>query len=156
VIVGGNGDAIYRRLMVAMGRPDLADDPRLADNAGRVAHQALIDEAITAWTIGQDLATAVSVLEDAGVPVGPVYDAPDILADPHYAERGMLVPHEVEMEPGTVRSVTFPGVVPRLERFPGSTRGVGPDLGAHTAEVLAEVAGIDAVDLARLREGGVV
>ncbi|WP_100497793.1 CaiB/BaiF CoA transferase family protein [Geodermatophilus chilensis] len=156
VIVGGNGDAVYRRLMTAVGRADLAEDPRLADNAGRVAHRELIDAAITAWTTGRDLATAVAVLEDAGVPVGPVYAAADILADPHYAERDMLVRHEVEVEPGTVRPVTFPGVVPKLERSPGSTRGVGPDLGAHTAEVLAELAGVDAEDLARLCERGVV
>ncbi|WNV74087.1 CaiB/BaiF CoA-transferase family protein [Geodermatophilus sp. DSM 44513] len=156
VVIGGNGDAIYRRLMTAVGRPDLAGDPRLADNTGRVAHRGLIDAAITAWTAGQDLGTAVAVLEDAGVPVGPVYDAADILADPHFAERGMLVRHDVEVAPGDVRPVAFPGVVPRLEHCPGSTRGVGPDLGAHTAEVLAEVAGVGPADLARLRELGVV
>ena len=156
VAVGGNGDAIYRRLMTAVERPDLADDPRLADNTGRVAHRALIDEAITAWTSRRDVATVVRTLEGAGVPVGPIYDAADILGDPHYAARGMLVRHDVEVEPGAVRQVVFPGVVPKLERAPGSTRWVGPDLGAHTDEVLAELAGLTADDLVRLREAGVV
>jgi formyl-CoA transferase len=156
VVIGGNGDAIYRRLMTAVERSDLADDPRLADNAGRVAHRALIDDAIAAWTSRHDVAAVVRTLEDAGVPVGPIYDAADILADPHYAARDMLVRHDVELEPGEVHQIAFPGVVPKLERSPGSTRGVGPDLGAHTAEVLAELAAVDDADLARLRESGVI
>lgn len=156
VVIGGNGDAIYRRLMTAVDRPDLAQDPRLADNAGRVQHRQLINEAITSWTRRHDLDTVVRVLEKAAVPVGPIYDAADILKDPHYAARGMLVRHEVEVEPGNVREVTFPGVVPKLETSPGTTRGVGPDLGAHTDEVLAELVGLSAADRIRLRREGVI
>jgi succinyl-CoA---D-citramalate CoA-transferase len=156
VVMGGNGDAIYRRLMTAVERADLADDRRLADNVGRVAHRRLIDDAITEWTCRHDVTTVVDVLEAAGVPVGPIYDAADILADPHFAARGMLVPHDVELAPGQVRQVTFPGVVPKLERSPGSTRWVGPDLGAHTTEVLTTLAGCDEEDLTRLRQEGVV
>lgn len=156
VAVGGNGDAIYRRLMTAVERPDLADDPRLADNPGRVAHRELIDEAVSAWTGARDLDTVVEVLEEAGVPVGPIYEAADMLQDPHFAARGMLVRHEVEVADGDVRPVAFPGVVPKLERSPGSTRWVGPDLGAHTDEVLTELAGLASDDLRRLREAGVV
>lgn len=156
VVIGGNGDAIYRRLMTAVERPDLAEDPRLAENDGRTAHRELIDAAITEWTSRHDLDTVVRVLEGAGVPVGPIYEAGDILRDEHFAARGMLVRHDVEVEPGTTRPVVFPGVVPRLERTPGSTRGVGPDLGAHTEEVLVELAGCTPEDVARLRETGVV
>lgn len=156
VVIGGNGDAIYRRLMTAVERPDLAADPRLADNAGRVPHRELIDEAIASWTRRHDLDTVVRVLEAAEVPVGPIYDAADILEDPHYTARGMLVRHNVEVEPGTVREVTFPGVVPKLETSPGSTRGVGPDLGAHTDEVLGELLGLGPAERARLREKGVI
>lgn len=96
------------------------------------------------------------MLEAAGVPVGPIDDAADILEDPHYAARGMLVRHEVEVSPGDVRQVTFPGVVPKLETSPGSTGGVGPDLGAHTAEVLAELAGLGDADMTRLRDAGAI
>jgi crotonobetainyl-CoA:carnitine CoA-transferase CaiB-like acyl-CoA transferase len=156
VAVGGNGDAIYRRLMTAVQRPDLADDPRLAGNSGRVAHRELIDSAIAEWTSQHDVDTVVGVLEGVGVPVGPIYGAADILADPHFAARDMLVRHEVEVEPGSTREVAFPGVVPKLQQSPGSTRWVGPDLGAHTEEVLAELAGLDAAAVARLREAGVV
>ncbi|MEX2291095.1 MAG: CaiB/BaiF CoA-transferase family protein [Mycobacteriales bacterium] len=156
VVIGGNGDAIYGRLMTAVGRPDLADDPRLADNVGRVGHRDTIDEAISSWTRRHDLDTVVRVLEDARVPVGPIYDAADILQDPHYAARDMLVRHQVEIEPGDVREVAFPGVVPKLSSSPGSTRGVGPDLGAHTDEVLVELAGVAPEQLRTLRETGVI
>ncbi len=108
VAVGGNGDAIYRRLMTAVERPDLADDPRLGDNPGRVAHRELIDDAISAWTSAHDLDTVVKVLEVAGVPVGPILEAADMLRDPHFAARGMLVRHEVEVAPGDVRRSPSP------------------------------------------------
>lgn len=156
VVIGGNGDAIYRRLMTAVERPDLADDPGLADNAGRVQARRLIDEAIASWTRERDVATVLAVLEEAGVPAGPIYDAADILADPHYAARDMLVRHDVEVEPGNVRQVTFPGVVPKLQTSPGSTRWVGPDLGAHTDEVLRDLGGLTDDALVRLRQAGVI
>jgi crotonobetainyl-CoA:carnitine CoA-transferase CaiB-like acyl-CoA transferase len=156
VVVGGNGDAIFRRLMLAIGRPDLAAHPTYAENAGRVAHREIIDDAISAWTREHDLDSAVHELEQAGVPVGPIYAAADILKDPHYAARGMLLRQDVELEAGDVRQVTFPGVVPKLENFPGSARWVGPELGQHTDEVLAELLGVDAAECMRLREAGVV
>ena len=156
VVIGGNGDAIFRRLMLAVGRADLADDPRLADNSGRVGHRELIDGAIRDWTIRHGLDVVVRTLEENAIPVGPIYRAVDILKDPHYAARGMLVPHEVELEPGVVRTVTFPGVVPKLERSPGSTRGVGPELGEHTDAVLKALLDVSDVDLARLRDAGVL
>jgi formyl-CoA transferase len=156
VVVGGNGDAIFRRLMLAIGRPDLAAHPTYAENAGRVAHREIIDDAISAWTREHDLDSAVHELEQAGVPVGPIYAAADILKDPHYAARGMLLRQDVELEAGDVRQVTFPGVVPKLENFPGSARWVGPELGQHTDEVLAELLGVDAAECLRLREAGIV
>jgi formyl-CoA transferase len=156
VVIGGNGDAIFRRLMRAVDRADLADDPALADNAARVLHREPIDEAIRAWTSMHELHEVVATLDAHGVPVGPIYEAQDILADPHYAARDMLVAHEVEIEPGERRTVRFPGVVPKLEHSPGSTRGVGPDLGAHTEEVLTGVLGLGADEVRRLRADGVV
>jgi crotonobetainyl-CoA:carnitine CoA-transferase CaiB-like acyl-CoA transferase len=156
VVVGGNGDAIYRRLMGAVGRADLADDPALAGNAGRVQQRERIDAAISAWTAQRTPAEVVTELEAAAVPVGTVYNAADILRDPHYAARDMLVRHEVDVAPGDRREVAFPGVVPKLEAHPGSTRGVGPDLGEHTDEVLEQLLGLDAAARQRLRDVGAV
>jgi crotonobetainyl-CoA:carnitine CoA-transferase CaiB-like acyl-CoA transferase len=156
VVIGGNGDAIFRRLMHAVGRADLAEDPGLADNAQRVQHRELIDGAIGDWTSSRSLDEVVRTLEEQGVPVGPIYEASDILEDPHFAARDMLVPHEVEIAPGDVRTVRFPGVVPKLQNAAGSTRGVGPDLGEHTGEVLRAMLGVEDAELARLHREGVL
>jgi crotonobetainyl-CoA:carnitine CoA-transferase CaiB-like acyl-CoA transferase len=156
VVIGGNGDAIYRRLMAAIGRPDLGEDPALAHNEGRVAQRELIDDAISSWTSQRELAEVVRLLEASDVPVGPINEAADILADPHFAARDMLVRHEVEVAPGEVREVAFPGVVPKLEHSPGRTRGVGPDLGQHTDEVLGDLLGIGSQERERLRQAGVI
>lgn len=156
VVIGGNGDAIFRRLMHAVARPDLADEPSLADNAQRVQNRELIDGAIRDWTMRHELGVVVRTLDDHGIPVGPIYEAADILTDEHYAARDMLVRHEVELEPGDLRTVTFPGVVPKLQRCPGSTRGIGPDLGEHTDSVLKELLDLSPEDLDRLRDDGVL
>lgn len=156
VVIGGNGDAIFRRLMLAVDRPDLAKDPGLADNSQRVEHRELIDGAIQDWTTRHDLAVVVQTLETHGIPVGPIYRAEDILKDPHFAARDMLVPHEVELAPGEVRTVTFPGVVPKLAKSPGRTRGTGPALGEHTDSVLTELLGVTEDELVRLRDDGVL
>lgn len=156
VVIGGNGDAIFRRLMLAVDRPDLAKDPGLADNSQRVEHRELIDGAIQDWTTRHDLAVVVQTLETHGIPVGPIYRAEDILKDPHFAARDMLVPHEVELAPGEVRMVTFPGVVPKLAKSPGRTRGTGPALGEHTDSVLTELLGVTEDELVRLRDDGVL
>ena len=151
VIVAGNGDSIFKRLMLAIGRPDLADDPRLARNDGRVLHNDLLDEAIGAWTRQHDLAHVLRVLEEADVPSGPIYTAADIAADPHYAARGMIEQHT--LADGT--PISIPGIVPKLSATPGGTAWLGPDLGAHTDEVLASI-GIAGDELAQLRRDGVV
>ncbi|MEY8037824.1 CaiB/BaiF CoA transferase family protein [Saccharopolyspora cebuensis] len=154
VVVGGNNNAIFTRLMTAVGRPDLAADPELADNAGRVARAADIDEAIGAWTAGLDSAAALDRLAAASVPSGPIYDVADIAADPHFAARGMLERHPVRID-DEPREVAFPGVVPKLAEEPGGTRWLGPELGAHTDEVLAELHRTPA-DITRLRAEGVI
>lgn len=156
VVIGGNGDAIFRRLMHGIERADLADDLGLADNAQRVHHRELIDRAITDWTSRHSLDEVVAQLDGSGVPVGPIYTAAEILRDPHYAEREMLVRHPVEIDAGDVREVAFPGVVPKLTRSPGSTRGVGPDLGQHTDEVLTGLLGLEQSEVDRLRTEGVL
>jgi len=151
VIVAGNADGIYRRLMHAIGRADLASDPRLAHNDGRAQHTELIDGAIGAWTRERDLSDVLAALVHADVPCGPIYTDADIHADAHYRARDMLERHA--LPDGT--AIDFPGVVPRLSQTPGATRWLGPRLGEHTAEILASV-GIDADKLEELREQGVV
>lgn len=151
VIVAGNSDGIYRRLMQAIGRADLADDPRLARNDGRAQHTELIDGAIGDWTRRHELAHVLDVLGKADVPSGRIYTARDIHEDPHYRARGMIQRHR--LPDGT--PIDFPGVVPKLSETPGATRWLGPKLGEHTAEVLASI-GIDGAALAELRAQGVV
>jgi formyl-CoA transferase len=158
VVISGNGDAIFRRLMAVVGRPELADDPRLSDNTGRVAHVEELDKVIGDWAAGCTQEQVVAVLLEAEVPHGPILTAEDIVKDPHFAARGMLERHAVPVGDSAgeeTREVTFAGVVPRLEHSPGQTRWLGPELGAHTDEVLAEV-GYGQGARAALREQGVI
>ncbi len=150
VAIAGNGDAIFRRLMTAIGRPDLADDPALAGNAGRVAQVQRIDEAIGQWTGQHTLEQVLDVLEAAAVPAGRIYTAADIVADPHYQARGMIEPHTLP----DGQPVSLPGVVPQLSATPGATRWIGPALGEHTDEVLGSL-GLSAERIAELRQKGV-
>lgn len=155
IVVSGNGDAIFRRLMHAVGRADLADDPRFADNAGRVAHAELLDDAIGAWTATLTQEAAEAVLRAASVPCGPILTAPDIAKDPHFEARGMHERHRVRLDGDRETEVTFPGIVPTLTERPGRTRALGPELGEHTEAVLAEL-GVPGEAVARLRENGVI
>ncbi|MFJ4851225.1 MULTISPECIES: CaiB/BaiF CoA transferase family protein [unclassified Streptomyces] len=155
VVISGNGDAVFRRLMTVIGRPGLADDPRLADNAGRVRHVAELDAAIAAWTAGLPHEQVLMRLDAGDVPCGPILTAAEIAKDPHFAARGMLERHRVAIAPGWHQDVAFPGVVPKLAEAPGRTRWLGPDLGEHTDAVLAEL-GIGAGRRQELRDLGVV
>ncbi|PXW96109.1 formyl-CoA transferase [Sphaerotilus hippei] len=131
-VIGGNGDSIYRRLMAAIGRPDLAEAPDLASNAGRVARIDEIDAAITAWTVQRPVDEVVAVLQAVSVPAGRIYTVRDIAADPHYRARQMI--ERIVTADGLALDV--PGIVPRLSATPGSIRTVAPTLGQHTDEVL--------------------
>lgn len=151
IIIGGNGDSIFKRLMTAAGRPDLASDPRLAHNDGRVAHEKEIDDAITAWTSEHSFDEILQALEGARVPAGPIYTIEDIVKDPHYRARGMI--EQASLHDGT--PVKLPTMAPRFERTPGGTRWIGPDLGAHNAEVYTSL-GMTPDDLESLRNEGVI
>jgi crotonobetainyl-CoA:carnitine CoA-transferase CaiB-like acyl-CoA transferase len=139
LVVSGNGNAIFARLMHAIDRTDLADDPRLADNDGRSRHAGELDAALAEWAMLHTLDDAERILRLADVPCGPILTAEDILADPHYAARGMHEPHTVHIGQSS-REVTFPGIVPKLRNRPGKTKWLGPDLGEHNDEVLAATA----------------
>jgi crotonobetainyl-CoA:carnitine CoA-transferase CaiB-like acyl-CoA transferase len=151
VVIAGNSDAIFRRLMKAIGRNDLGEDPELARNEGRVKYNDQLDAAISAWTGGRTLDEVLSLLEAAEVPAGRVYTAADIVEDRHYQAREMIERHT--MPDG--QPIDLPGIVPKLSQTPGRTRWVGPQLGAHTEEVLASL-GIGAEEFQRLRDSGVV
>lgn len=138
VVIAGNGDGIYRRLMATAGRPDLADDPDLATNAGRWARRDELDDAIAAWTGARERDDVLAALEAVGVPSGPIFTAADICADPQYAARDMIQYFDVDTGDGP-RRVGFPGIVPVLGGASLPVRSLGPDLGEHTDEVLAEL-----------------
>jgi formyl-CoA transferase len=150
-IVAGNGDSIFRRLMGVIGRPDLAGDPELANNTGRVKRVDEIDAAIGAWTAQRPVAEVLAALDAASVPAGRIYTVADIASDPHYRERGML--QEMQLEDGG--RLMVPGIVPKLSATPGSQRTNAPRLGENTDEILREI-GLTDAQIAQLREKGVI
>jgi formyl-CoA transferase len=156
IVIAGNGDAIFKRLMAAIGRPDLESDPELADNAGRARHQEMLDEVIAEWTAGRALEEVMRVMLEADVPAGPIYDPADIARDLHFEARDMLVPFEVQVQPGTTERVRFPGIVPKLQRSPGELRWTGPQLGEHNDEIYGGLLGLTPELLGELRRRGVV
>jgi formyl-CoA transferase len=156
IVVAGNSDSLFRRLMSAIGRNDLADDPELQNNAGRVRHRVRIDEAISEETEKRSLEAVMEILVAAGVPAGPIYSSADMVADPHFIARKMLEVHPVEVEPGREEEVLFPSVVPKLTNSPGAVKWLGPSLGAHTDEILTSVLGMKPAEIAVLRDAGVV
>lgn len=150
VVIGANADSIFKRMMRAIGRPDLADDPTLASNDGRVARTAELDRVIGEWTSRNDLDTVLEVLDRAQVPSGRIYSIEDIAADLHYQARGMIERHKLGEA-----DLWLPGIVPKLSDTPGETRWIGPRLGEHTGEVLASL-GYTEGEIAALKERGVV
>lgn len=151
VVIGGNGDSIFKRLMEAIGRPDLADDPRLETNQGRVDNEPEIDDVLSSWTGSISSTEVLTCLEAARVPSGPIYNVEDMFKDPQYQARGMLEKVEVDGE-----ELTIPAIVPKLKSTPGSTEWPGPDVGSHNSEVLGGVLGLEEQELAELVEQGVV
>ena len=150
-LIAGNGDSIFRRLMTLIVRNDLAADPALADNAGRVARVAELDDVIGAWTAQRSVDEVMAALDGASVPAGRIYSVADIAADPHYQARGML--DQVHMDDGS--TLTVPGIVPKLSATPGRHRRNAPKLGQDSGDVLREI-GLTDAQIVALRERGIV
>jgi crotonobetainyl-CoA:carnitine CoA-transferase CaiB-like acyl-CoA transferase len=151
VVIAGNSDPIYKRLMTAIGRADLAEAAEFAHNDGRAAKSAVLDAAITHWTSSLPIEQVLSALEAAEVPAGRIYSVADIVSDPHYQARDMLLNAQL---PGGV-SVKMPGIVPKLSETPGAVNWQGPALGQHTDDILSGLGLADA-DIQRLKNTGVV
>lgn len=151
VVIAGNSDPIFKRLMQTIGRGDLGDNPEFAHNDGRAAQSALLDEAISAWSSSLNIDEVLQALEQAEVPAGKIYNVADIVADPHYQARGMILDAQL---PGGA-AVKMPGIVPKLSETPGEVNWQGPSLGQHTDSVLDSL-GITAADIQRLKQEGVV
>ncbi|MBC3339265.1 CoA transferase [Pseudomonas proteolytica] len=151
VVIAGNSDPIYKRLMTAIGRIDLAEDEAFAHNDGRAAQSGLLDAAITHWTSSLPIERVLDALQAAEVPAGRIYSVADIVADPHYQARGMLLNAEL---PGGL-TVKMPGIVPKLSQTPGAVNWQGPSLGQHTDEILGGM-GLAEADIQRLKNVGVV
>jgi formyl-CoA transferase len=151
VVIGANADSIFKRMMNGIGRPDLASDPSLAHNDGRVARTGEIEKVIGDWVAAHDLDRVLEVLEEADVPSGKIYDIADIARDVHYAARGMIGEHRLE----DGNTVKLPGIVPKLSETPGETKWIGPALGEHTAEVLSAL-GYGVEQQRELKKRGVI
>lgn len=151
IVIAGNGDAIFKRLMLAMGRNDLANDAQLARNDGRVPRTQEIDEAIQAWCATQTIDSAMAILQAADVPVGKIYSVRDMMTDPQFLARKMFEQHT--FSDGT--PIKLPAITPKLSETPGETKWLGPALGEHTDDVLKTL-GYDEAGIAELRRNGVV
>ena len=151
IVIGGNGDSIFQRLMVAAGYPEMAQDPRLTSNPGRVEHEAEIDAALAGWCEAHDSPWLLRQLEQARVPAGPIYNVEDMLADEHFNARGLFETVEIDGE-----ALKIPAILPRLSRTPGATRWPGGELGRENEEILSGVLGLDEQKLEELRKEGVI
>ena len=151
VIIGGNGDSIFKRLMNAIGRPDMANDPKLEENQGRVDNEKEVDAAIEKWTKDHTSDEVLSIMDGVSVPAGPILSVEDMMKDEHYIARGMF--QEVE---ANGRTLQIPAMLPILTETPGTTEWPGPALSEHTDEVLSELLGKDEKEITQLREDGVL
>ena len=151
IVIGGNGDSIFQRLMIAADLKQMAEDPRLASNQGRVEHEAEIDSLLAAWCAAHDSTVLLGKLDKSRVPAGPIYNVEDMLNDPHFNARGLFETVEIDGKP-----LKIPALVPRMSRTPGCTRWPGGDLGSANQEVLGDLLGLDENQMSELRAAAVI
>jgi len=151
VIIGGNGDSIFKRLMKAAGAPEMAEDPDLADNAGRVEQEQKIDAVLSTWCAAYSLDAVLEKLTQANVPGGPVFNVEDMMSDPHYQDRGMF--EAVDTPSGELK---IPAITPKLQSTPGRTDWAGPGLGQHNKEIYGQWLGLTEEEIKGLEGLGVI
>jgi crotonobetainyl-CoA:carnitine CoA-transferase CaiB-like acyl-CoA transferase len=151
VVIGGNGDSIFKRLMIAAGYPEMAEDPAMADNEGRVVHEKTIDKALADWCATIPAQQVIDELEAERVPVGLIYNVEDQMNDPHFNARGMFEEVDIDGKP-----LKIPAIMPKLSETPGRTDWPGGEVGSHNEEVLQGILNLDAAAVAALKEEGVV
>jgi formyl-CoA transferase len=153
IVIGANADGVFRRLCEAMEQPELADDPRFSTHHARGENMKLLDSMIEEWTKTMPAKEALAILEEKGVPSGLIYTAKDIVEDPQYQEREMII----KVEHPQLGEFPMPGVVPKLSRTPGKVKHVGPDvMGKHNVEVYQELLGFDDEKLKELQEKRII
>lgn len=150
LVIGGNGDSIFARLMTAVGRADMGTDAKYATNADRVVHEAELDKVLASWCDSYPLSEAMTILEEHRVPCGPVYNAADMVEDEHFKYRELFETVEINGEP-----LKLPAVMPKLQGTPGGTEWPGPDVGSHTDEILQSL-GLDEASISQLKLSGIV
>ncbi len=151
VVIGGNGDSIFQRLMRGIGHPDLAEDSRLTSNAGRVEHEEEIDQIISGWCSAHSAEKVLAVMAENRVPAGPIYNVADMMADEHFQARKLFERVEINGKP-----LDIPAIIPRLTKTPGKTQWSGPELGAHTDQVLGELLQLSEQELTELRRDKII
>ncbi len=151
VVLGGNGDSIFKRLMKAVGRDDLADDPQLEVNAGRVERQQELDEVLAAWCSSHERDEILDLMAEARVPAGPIYNAADMMADEHFQARGLFEQIEINGKP-----LDIPAIMPKLSETPGSTEWPGGEVASHNDEVFGNILGLSESEIERLKKGSVI
>jgi crotonobetainyl-CoA:carnitine CoA-transferase CaiB-like acyl-CoA transferase len=150
LVIGGNGDSIFARLMKAVGRADMATDAKYATNADRVVQEAELDKVLADWCASFPLTEAMEILEEYRVPCGPVYNAADMVEDEHFKYRELFETVEINGEP-----LKIPAIMPKLQGTPGGTEWPGPDVGSHTDEILQSL-GLDEASISQLKLSGIV
>jgi crotonobetainyl-CoA:carnitine CoA-transferase CaiB-like acyl-CoA transferase len=152
VVIGANGDAIFKRFMQAIGKEELKDEERFASNDGRVTHMEYLDQIIGEWTKQKTLKEALEVLDQYNVPAGAIYNIEDMFHDPHFIARQMITDLEIE----GLGKLKIPGIVPKLSETPGKINWAGPKLGEHTKEILKEKLGLSDEHINKLTESGII
>jgi succinyl-CoA--D-citramalate CoA-transferase len=152
IAIGGNADNVWRRLAGAMGRAELADDPRYKTHDARGEHQAELDELIAAWTKAQSMTELSALLAEAGVPAGGIFSVEDIVNDLHYQARDMII----RVQDEALGDLHLPGVVPKLSETPGRIAWTGPGLGEHNDEVFLGLLGLGGDEYQELKDSGVI